>query len=210
MKGHAVSVELTGLKKAVSNYENFAHCWMDGDIVSHDEKKGTVMIRLRQRVGKVFTLPADSERIQSAREETLNHFWQKGDEVHVRETNGGKVGWWAATIVSEPKFGDAECTVRWKGAYNEHDNESKVKFADLRLAKEPVENNEKQEASEEAVESAKEKDDREHGDEADESDGEDDNDGDSDKKKSSVKRERPKKNKKKSESATDVKKGKKS
>ena len=91
-------------------------------------------IRLKQGVGRTFELPSDSPRIQDARESTTGHFWSKGDEVHVRETNGGKIGWWAATIESKPKFGDTQCKVRWKGEYTAHDAVSIVKFTDLRLA----------------------------------------------------------------------------
>ena len=133
MKGRLVSVELTDLKEAISDCENFAHCWMDG-IIEDDIKSGIVRIRLKQGVGRTFELPSDSPRIQDARESTTGHFWSKGDEVHVRETNGGKIGWWAATIESKPKFGDTQCKVRWKGDYTAHDAVSIVNFTDLRLA----------------------------------------------------------------------------
>lgn len=195
MKGRAVSVELTGLKEAVPDYEHFAHCWMDGDIVAHDEEKGTVMIRLRQRIGQLFKLPVDSERIQSVREHTLNHYWKKGDEVHVRETNGGKVGWWAATIVSNPAFGDTDCTVRWKGEYSEHGNTSDVKISDLRLATEPT--NEEEDAPQE-------KDDKDDG--AELKDAKEDGGGDKDKKQATVKRERASSPPKKKMSASSPKK----
>ena len=39
MKGRLVSVELTDLKEAVSDCENFAHCWMDGIIEANDQSK---------------------------------------------------------------------------------------------------------------------------------------------------------------------------